>query len=185
MRCSGWSSLAISGCSALGALLLAASASAHVVPTPTYVASKGTESFLLATPNEREKPMTSFVVKVPKGLEIVHVHPASGWNASSTASTATWTGGSLPPRKEIGFDLTLKATAQPGPITVDAEQHYPDGGIVQWPVALTITPPAKSPSQNLALAGVVGLIGILVVAAIVMLARRRSPARPAGGTSPD
>ena len=43
---------------------------------------------------------------------------------------------------------------------------------------MTITPAAESPSQNLALAGVVGLIGLLVVAAIVMLARRRSPARP-------
>ena len=48
---------------------------------------------------------------------------------------------------------------------------------MQWPVTLTITPPAKSPSQNLALAGVVGLIGLLVVAAIFMLARRR-PQKP-------
>ena len=37
---------------------------------PTYVASKGSESILLAVPNEREKPMTSFVVKAPVGLEI-------------------------------------------------------------------------------------------------------------------
>jgi hypothetical protein len=79
-------------------------------------------------------------------------------------------GGSLAPRKEVGFRLTLSADAQPGTLDLDAEQRYPDGGIVQWPVTMTITPPAKSPSQNLALAGVVALIGLLTIAAIVMLA---------------
>jgi uncharacterized protein YcnI len=181
MRCSGWSSLAISACSGVAALVLAGSAAAHVIAMPTYVASKGSESILLAVPNERETPMTSFVVKAPSGLEISHVHPEPGWNESTDGtSTATWTGGSLAPRKEVGFRITLKADAQPGTLALDAEQRYPDGGIVQWPVTLTITPPAKSPSQNLALAGVVGLIGVLVIAAVFMLARRRSPVRPAG-----
>ena len=176
MRCSGWSSLAISACSALLALVFADAAAAHVVAMPTYVASKGSDSILLAVPNEREKPMTSFVVKAPSGLEISHVHPAPGWDESTEGtSTATWSGGSLPPRKEVGFRLTLTAEAQPGTLDLDAEQRYPDGGIVQWPVTMTVTPPAKSPSQNLALAGVVGLIGLLTIAAIVMLARRRSP----------
>ncbi len=78
MRCSGWSSLAISACSGIAALVLAGPAAAHVVAMPTYVASKGSESILLAVPNEREKPMTSFVVKAPSGLEISHVHPAPG-----------------------------------------------------------------------------------------------------------
>ena len=67
-RCSGWSSLAISACSGVAALVLAGPAAAHVVAMPTYVASKGSESILLAVPNEREKPMTSFVVKAPSGL---------------------------------------------------------------------------------------------------------------------
>jgi uncharacterized protein YcnI len=178
MRCSGWSSLAISACSAVAALVLVGAAGAHVVADPTYVASKGSEAILLAVPNEREKPMTSFVVKTPVGLEIEHAHPAPGWDESvDGTSSVTWSGGSLAPRKEVGFRVTLKADAQPGTLDLDAEQHYPDGGIVQWPVTLTILPPAKSPSQNLALAGVVGLIGLLTIAAIFMLARRR-PQKP-------
>ena len=91
MRCSGWSSLAISACSGIAALVLVAPAAAHVVAMPTYVASKGSESILLAVPNEREKPMTSFIVKAPTGLEIEHAHPTPGWQeASDGTSSATW-----------------------------------------------------------------------------------------------
>jgi hypothetical protein len=39
-----------------------------------------------------------------------------------------------------------------------------------------VTPAAESPSENLALAGVVGLVGVLVVVAVAVLAWRRRPA---------
>jgi hypothetical protein len=176
MRCSGWSSLAISACSAVGLLFFAGSASAHVVAMPTYVPSKGTQAIVLEVPNERPDPMTSFVVNVPSGIEIEHAHPADGWSESVEGSAARWTGGSLPARAQVDFRLTLKADVEPGGVSLDAQQLYGDGGVVTWPVSLTITPPTESPSQNLALAGVVGLIGVLVVAAIAMLAmRRRAP----------
>jgi uncharacterized protein YcnI len=178
MRCSGWSSLAIWVCSGLSVLVFAGSASAHVIAMPTYIPSKGSESIILEVPNERADPMTSFVVNVPSGIEIEHVHPASGWIEEVDGSTARWTGGSLPARKQVDFRVTLKADVEPGAVALDAEQLYGDGGVVTWPVSLTITPPVESPSQNLALAGVVGLIGVLVIAAVAMLAmRRRSPIR--------
>jgi uncharacterized protein YcnI len=173
MRCSGWSSLAISACSALGILAFPASVSAHVIAMPTYIPSKGSEAIVLEVPNERPDPMTSFVVNVPSGIGIEHVHPVSGWSENVEGSTARWTGGSLPARKQVDFRLTLKADVEPGAVALDAEQLYGDGGVVTWPVSITITPPAESPSQNLALAGVVGLIGVLVVAAVTMLAMRR------------
>ena len=182
MRCSGWSSLAISACSGIAALVLAGPAAAHVVAMPTYVASKGSESILLAVPNEREKPMTSFVVKAPSGSRSrTCIRSPGGTSRRRVRPPRPGPGRSLPPRKEVGFRLTLTADAQPGTLDLDAEQRYPDGGIVQWPVTMTITPPAKSPSQNLALAGVVGLIGLLVVAAIVMLARGALVIRRAHG----
>jgi uncharacterized protein YcnI len=151
----------------------ARTAAAHIVALPTYIPSKGSEAIILEVPNERADPMTSFVVNVPSGIEIEHVHPAEGWSESVEGSTARWTGGSLPARKQVDFRLTLKADAEPGAVALDAEQLYDDGGVVTWPVSITITPPAQSPSQNTALAGVVGLIGLLVVAAVVMLSRRR------------
>jgi uncharacterized protein YcnI len=175
MRCSGWSSLAISVCSALGIVVFAGSASAHVIAMPTYIPSKGSEAIILEVPNERPDPMTSFVVNVPSGIEIEHAHPADGWSESVEGATARWTGGSLPARAQVDFRLTLKADVEPGAVALDAEQLYGDGGVVTWPVSITITPATENPSQNLALAGVVGVIGLLVIAAVAMLAMRRRP----------
>jgi hypothetical protein len=175
MRCSGWSSLAISVCSAL-ALLLAGPAAAHVVATPAFLPSGSPESIAFSAPNERDQPMTSFALTVPDGLVIQHAHPVAGWNESIAGSTATWTGGSLAPNVEVAFGVTLEADVDPSVVEVQAEQLYDDGGAVTWPVALTITPAEESPTENFALAGVVGLIGVLVVVAIGMIAWRRRSA---------
>jgi hypothetical protein len=76
----------------------------------------------------------------------------------------------------VAFGITLAAAAEPGILELTAEQLYADGAVVSWLVPITVTPAESSPSQNLALAGVVGLIGLLLVAAIAMLAwRRRRP----------
>ena len=110
------------------------------------------------------------------GLVIEHAHPVDGWDATSDDSIATWTGGSLAPDAEETFGITLAADAEPGILELTAEQLYSDGAVVPWRVAIQVLPEEESPSQNLALAGVVGLIGVLLVVAIAMLAwRRRSP----------
>ena len=173
MRCSGWSSLAISVCSAL---LLAGPAAAHVVATPAFLPSESSESVTFAAPNERDEPMTSFALTVPEGVVIEHAHEVEGWDESLDGSTATWTGGSLAPDVEVAFGATLEANLDPGVVELQAEQRYDDGSVVAWPVALTITPAEESPSENFALAGVVGLLGVLVVAAVAMVAWRRRSA---------
>jgi len=176
MRCSGWSSLAISVCSAL-ALLLAAPAAAHVVASPTFLPSKSSESISLEVPNERDDPMTSFTLTPPEGIRIEHVHPADGWNVGLVnGKTALWSGGSLAAKATVTFGVTLKADVDPGIVTLRAKQLYDSGAVVEWPVALTVTPAEQSPSENIALAGVVGLIGVLVVVGVVVLALRRRPA---------
>jgi hypothetical protein len=175
MRCSGWSSLAISVCSAL---LLAAPAAAHVVAIPTYLPSESSESITLEVPNELSAPMTGFVVTAPPGLVIHHANPVAGWSGVADGTSATWTGGSLPPRQTVRFTIALKADVDPGLVELDTQQLY-GGTAIPWPVQVTVVPAAESPRQNLALAGVVALIGVLVTAAIVMLAwRRRDPKRP-------
>lgn len=176
MRCSGWSSLAISACSAL---LLAAPAGAHIVATPTFVASEGSSSIVFSGPNERTAPMTGFSITVPSGLRIEHAHEVEGWTESLEGGTATWTGGTLAPETEKSFGATIAADAEPGVVEVIATQRYADGNDVRWPVEVTITQPEKTPAQNLALAGVVALIGVLLVVAIAMLAWRRRSTRSA------
>ena len=170
MKCSGWSSLAISVCSAL---VLVGGASAHVVASPQFLASGDTESISLAAPNERDEPMTGFAVTAPPGLEIVHAHPSEGWSEQLDGSTATWTGGSLPTLTETSFGISLKAVAQPGIVVLETQQRYDGGEVVRWPVAITVIPGTEGSSQNLALAAVVGLVGVLVVVAVAMVAWRR------------
>jgi uncharacterized protein YcnI len=170
MRCSGWSSLAISVCSAL---LLAAPAGAHVVATPAYLPSESSESITFEAPNERAAPMTEFTVTAPPGLVIHHANPVTGWTGVADGTSATWTGGSLPPKQTERFAILLKADVDPGLVQLDAKQLYDDGNVVSWPVQITVLPAAESPRQNLALAGVVALIGLLMVVAIAMLAWRR------------
>jgi uncharacterized protein YcnI len=172
MRCSGWSSLAISVCSV--ALLLAAPpAYAHVIAQPAFVPSGSSASISLAAPNERDAPMTGFAITAPDGIALEHAHEVDGWSESLEGSTATWMGGSLAPDAEATFGATVEAETEPGVVRLTAEQRYDDGSVVTWPVDLTITPAEDSPTQNLALAGVVGLLGLLVVVAIAMVAWRR------------
>ena len=100
MRCSGWSSLAISVCSVVVALVLAGPASAHVVATPAYLPSQSSESITLTAPNERSEPMTGFSITAADGLEIEHAHPAKGWSEQVGGLTASRLGGSLAPGEE-------------------------------------------------------------------------------------
>jgi uncharacterized protein YcnI len=174
MRCSGWSSLAISICSALA---LTGAASAHVFPTPQFIASGSTGDISLDVPNERKEPMTGFTITAGEGLTIEHAHPNDGWAEELSGSTASWTGGSIPHLAQTTFGISLRADAPPGPVAMQAEQLYDSGAVVRWPVSLTVVPAEETSSQNLALAAVVGLMGLLVVAAVAMVAwRRRAPA---------
>ena len=159
----------------LASLVATGSASAHVFPTPQFLPSQSTESVILDVPNERDEPMTGFVVTAPAGLEIEHAHPAEGWSEELDGSSARWTGGPLAALTTTKFGISLKATAEPGEVVLETELLYDSGAVVRWPVPITVLPAAESSSQNLALAAVVGLIGLLVVAAVGVLAWRRRP----------
>ncbi|HEX4746753.1 MAG TPA: hypothetical protein VFU99_07720 [Gaiellaceae bacterium] len=161
---------------ALIGFLWSGSAEAHVVATPAFLPSGSSESITFTVPNERDDPMTAFTLTAQDGVAIEHAHAVAGWNESLEDSTATWTGGSLASDQEASFGVDLAADREPGVVELQAAQRYPYGAVVTWPVPLTITPADETPSQNLVLAAVVGLIGVLAVVAVVMLARRRRPA---------
>jgi uncharacterized protein YcnI len=154
-------------------LVLVAPATAHVGATPSFLAAKSSGTIHLDVPNERNEPMTGFTVTVPDGFEIVHAHPSEGWEGTSDASTATWTGGSLPAGSSADFGLELRTPEAPEFVDFAAVQRYDGGDVVRWPVAFTVTPAAESESRNFALLAVVTL-GLLVIAAIVFSWRRRA-----------
>jgi len=173
MRCSGWSSLAISACSSLVvALALVASAGAHVTArTPYLYASKSSE-LELDVPNERDAPMTGFHVTVPAGFRIVSAESNGDWLPAVGKTSVFWAGGALRGYAQTTFRLTVEAPARPGAASFTALQHYASGAIVDWKVPLTVLP-ADEPSQQLGRAVVVGLVGLLALAAVGFLAWRR------------
>ena len=173
MRCSGWSSLAISACSA-SALILAAPAAAHVTVVPAFVSAGDAGTLSLTAPNERGVDMTGFVVSVPSEFRIVEARSDGSWRGAVQGSTATWQGGSLESGADATFTLELEGPAAPGPATIEAEQRYPGGEVVRWPVALTVTPFTESPPQNLGWALVTALVGLVVIAGIGVAIVRRA-----------
>ena len=175
MRSSGWSSLAISACSAL-LLAVAEPAGAHIGADPAFLREGETEAVSLVPHNDRALPMTGFAVTLPDGLRVVTVDTPPGWNPPNPAdvtadSTVAWTGGTLPADEATNFILRLEASAEPGTVSLRAEQRYPDGRVVRSPVALTVVPGDEEPSNAYAWAVVIGF-GVLVFAGIGLVARR-------------
>jgi hypothetical protein len=160
----------------LAGLALARAAEAHVFPNPTYVATESATDVELSLPNERRVPMTAFELRVPAGLRVEKAAPADGWTGSATPRRATWTGGSLPAFANTTFSVRLAVRRAPGNVTLDAIEKYRDGGRVFWPVTLVVVP-ADEPSEQLGVAlivGLVGLIGLTIGAALLWRRTGRS-----------
>lgn len=159
----------------LVSLALAAPATAHIEAVPPFLAAGDSETISLTVPNERDAPMTGFRVVVPSDFRIVAARPAEGWSAEVKGASANWHGGSLSPGAETTFTLEVEAPTEPGPATLEAEQHYPDEAVARWAVYLTVTPAAETPSQNLGWAVVAAVLGLLALTAFgIFVWRRRS-----------
>jgi hypothetical protein len=176
--------------SALAVTVVGAPAQAHVVPWPVAVPQGEAVDVALSGRNERERPMVEFSVTAPAGVTLEHAHPHDGWTERITGSTATWSGGSLPYDRDLDVLLTVRAAVAPGRLELRAEQRYADGGTVRWPVSLTVVPGEGDTSGNMAvrdivIGGGVALVGLLLVAALALLSRRRRGAgEPVDGRGP-
>jgi uncharacterized protein YndB with AHSA1/START domain len=171
MRCSVWSSLAISACSALA---LAAPAGAHVTAEPAFLAAGGTATLSLTGPNERDEPMTGFSLAVPRDFRIVAARSADGWSADVQEAGVSWSGGSLAPEADATFAVELEAPVGPGPAELQAKQLYAGGEVVAWPVALTVIPSSEPSSQNIGWAVLTAVVGAVVLTAIGLALLRRT-----------
>ncbi len=143
-------------------LAAAAGAGAHVFPTPTYVATGETSRVELSVPNERRVPMTEFELSAPTGLAIAEAAELEGWTSSATRRRALWTDGSLPSFTTVNFVMRLDVSREPGTVVLDAVERYEDGANVRWPMTLVVTP-GDEPPQQLGVALLVGLVGLLAL----------------------
>ena len=82
----------------------------------------------------------------------------------------TWTGGPLAPNTGAAFalDVAVDEAAAAGPVQLQADQLYPNGGKLPWPVSVTVVPP-EGDSQLVTWAIVAGIF-VLATAAIIAVA---------------
>jgi hypothetical protein len=175
MRCSVWSSLAISVCSVALVLAAAGPARAHIDATPAFLLADGTETISLTAHNDRSIAMDALSVTASAGLRIEDVGELEGWSGSTDGKTARWRGGRLAAEDAETFTVVLEALTAPGPVSLQVEQQYPDDRAVTWSVPLTVVPADESSSDTYVW---VALLGAgLVLAAVTGLALRRRSVR--------
>ncbi|HEY2769988.1 MAG TPA: DUF1775 domain-containing protein, partial [Solirubrobacteraceae bacterium] len=161
---------------ALGALVFAASASAHARVSPAVSLSGQLQLYSLAVPTEKEGATTTKVVlTVPSGFGIdSFAPPPVGWHQSvqSTGSgdsavvqKVTWTGGRTP----TGEDSLFQFLAQPASAktyTFQVQQTYSDGSIVNWSGPESSQSPAPAIEAKSSLGG--GSVSVLTIIALVI-----------------
>jgi uncharacterized protein YcnI len=107
MRCSGWSLRAIWACSAvLGALVLAAPASAHLSIYPPSVQTGKLVDLVFSIPNQSNKAAVDHVtLGVPSDFQLDDAEAKSGWTQSRTGQAVTWSGGAIPKGQFARFSI--------------------------------------------------------------------------------
>ena len=110
MRFSGWSSLAISVCSAL---VFAAPAGAHLSVNPDTVQTGALVDLVFSVPNADDPNGIDHVtIKAPQAFVLDDGEAVAGWTQSRNGQVLTWTGGRIPLREYARFGIRGTAPLQ-------------------------------------------------------------------------
>jgi periplasmic copper chaperone A len=136
------------------ALVLPATASAHVTLQPSTAPADGFTRLDVRVPNERDDTGTVKVdVQMPPGFAFVSYEPEPGWKVTvkrekldepieveggfevdEGVAQITWSGGVIKPGEFVDFGLSLRMPkGEAGDkLTFKALQTYDDGEVVRW-----------------------------------------------------
>jgi uncharacterized protein YcnI len=172
-----------------GALVLAASASAHAELSPAVALTKHGQLFTLAVPTEKENATTTKIeLTPPGGFSIDSFVPSPDWtrNVKSTGSgeetkiqQVTWSGGKVPTEEDAVFQFLASADSAKT-YSFKVRQTYSDGTVVDWSGPESSDTPApqvelKSSfgggSNTLAIIALIVGVLALVVAVVGLLGR--------------
>jgi uncharacterized protein YcnI len=112
MKCSAWSSLGISVCSALA---LAGTASAHLSIDPPKVSVGAEVDIVFSVPNEDDAIGVDHVtLGIPNDFELDDAEAKPGWTQSRTGQAITWSAGLIPKGQYATFAIrgTAPKTAE-------------------------------------------------------------------------
>jgi uncharacterized protein YcnI len=188
---------------AAGALVVAASASAHARLSPPVAVSKELQTFILSVPTEKEgETTTQIVFTPPSGFDIDSFTPTPGWKRTVTQqgsgddapiTKVVWTGGKVPTEEDSTFEFLAQPQSSKT-YTFDVQQTYSDGTVVDWNEPETGDTPAPTIKAVSSLGGsggtsaltivalILGAVGILV-GGFALLARGGSGGGSEGGRS--
>jgi uncharacterized protein YcnI len=185
--------LAVVAVAAVGALVVAAGASAHAIVSPPLAKTKALQQFTLSVPTEKEGATTTKIeLTVPAGFAIDSFEPSTGgWKRlaqtkgtgeDAVVQRVTWSGGAVPTGEDSVFRFNASTDASKT-YTFDVRQTYSDGTVVDWNGPESSDTPAPtvqslssfgggSGSSTLAIVALV-LGGLALVLAIVALVSGR------------
>jgi uncharacterized protein YcnI len=110
MRCSGWSSLVISVCSAL---VFAAPAGARISIVPAQVQAGDFVQLVVTVPNAYDDRRIDHVtLGIPPDFEVSDAEAKPGWAQSRTGQAITWSGGEIPKGQFATFTVRGIAPAK-------------------------------------------------------------------------
>jgi uncharacterized protein YcnI len=155
------------------ALYTAPASNAHLSVTPSFLTAGETQELVVTVHNDRDATMTGFELTVPLDFRIASISTTPGWTGGVRGQTAAWTGGMLAPNEPESFELAIEVPDATGPVELEGGQLYPDGEVVDWPVAMTVVP-ASGDGVSSAVIWLVGVVGLLALATVgfVVLQRR-------------
>ena len=114
---------------------------AHVIVYPHQTGIAQTQDFTVSVPNERDNPVVSVRLLIPKGLSDVSPNAIQGWTISikskgsgdADVSEIDWKGLIPVGQRE---EFIFQAQVPPTPMTLawKAYQTYSDGTVVSWDV---------------------------------------------------
>jgi uncharacterized protein YcnI len=140
MRCSGWSSLAISACSFLVALLLAAPAGAHLSINPAQVQAGALVDLVFSVPDaEDARGVDQVTLRVPPGFQLDDAEAKPGWTQIRTGATIVWRGGPIPRGQFARFGIRGTAPARATTVYFDVLAGDRTGSSTPYRVALAVS----------------------------------------------
>ncbi len=149
------------------------SALAHISVTPGLLVANDTQELRLLVHNDLDRPMTGLAVVAPAGLRIVGAgaDQPEQWENVVDEGSATWSGGPLAPNTGAAFilEVAVGESTVPGPFQLQADQLYPEGGKLPWPISVTVVPAEDDDAQLVTWAIVAGIF-VLATAGIIAIA---------------
>ena len=162
MKCSAWSLLGISVCSAL---VFTGAASAHLSLDPQRVAPGAEVDLVFSVPNEDDAVGVDHVtLGIPADFELDDGEAKPGWTQSRTGQAITWSGGPIPKGQFARFTIRGTAPAKSETVLFNVLVGDRTGKSITYRVGLNVAATTTEDSDARSLAKSALVIAIVAVA---------------------